>query len=420
MISTIKSTIDYYAKHNFLFNRELYRIQEYYDSDSNSIELQRNNAFQSLIQQVKHNTFYKKFYDKHGVNLNQIQNLNDIVRLPILNKDLVKTNINDIKQGRKILVLKGHTSGTTGSPLVIYRDFNAIIKENAYVWWYRMQNGLLPKDKKISIRGDLNRETMFYHDKCFNTLYISSYALNKRNFKTLYSKITQFKPKAFIGYPSSLFSLALLFEDNNISLDVPLSFTSSEKLLPYQETKIGCVFGTTIYDWYGNAERTIALYKDNSKYYEPILYSINNYNDKNVLTTSLINTYFPLINYEVNDDIETQNKYSIQKKSIIIDSIGGRQEDIIILKDGSRIGRLDVVFKGVKNIKMAQIVQKNNYSIEVNIVKDNSYTDKDEQELLNNLKQKLGLDTQLNINSISKDDLIYSKSGKFSLVISKI
>jgi phenylacetate-CoA ligase len=419
MIKTISLYAKFYARHNFLLKKKIIWIEELYQSSSPD-EL-KNQVFLKQIHQVfTRNNFYKEFYLKHGIDQNDIKNLEDINILPIINKNIVRKHSQKIKQGKTFLSQKGFTSGTSGSPLVVYRSFDAILNENAYVWWYRMQCGLDPRDKKISIRGDLNRNELFFNDIVSKTLFVSSFALNKENIEKIIPIIRNYKAKGILGYPSSLNTIASWLLDNNQELFIPFCFTSSETLLGFQKENIGRSFNTEIFDWYGNAERTISLYSSKNKYYEPLLYSINEYSDESIITTSLINNHFPLIRYEVNDTISTNHHYAKDKKSIIIDKIEGRIEDSILLSDGSVIGRLDVIFKGVKNIKMAQIIQDDISYIDVKIVPLKEYSKKDQNHLKHNLIRKLGNEIKYNILQINEDEVEKTKSGKYKLVISNI
>lgn len=419
MFRTVKSHIKFYIRHNFLLNKRIKKIHSYYNSPS--YDLLKNDKFLRMLRNVyKINPFYKKLYNDYGIDIHSIKSIDDLDKLPVLKKSDIRENTNSIKQGKGFLINKGYTSGTTGSPLVVYRDYDSILNEHAYIWWYRINSGLNPKDKKISIRGDLDRDTLCYLDKASNTLFISSFALNDSNINKIIPIIREFSPKAALGYPSSLYTIASWLEENNEVLNIPLSFTSSESLLAFQEEIINKTFNTKLFDWYGNAERTIALYREGSKYYEPLLYSINEYEKERVITTSLINNYFPLIRYEVNDVIDSTGKYDFKKKSIIIGGIDGRIEDYVLLPDGTRIGRLDVVFKGVNNISMAQIIQKDKLTVDIRLVPLPTYSKNDELLLIKNLKSKLGNAINLNIILVNKDQIEYSKSGKYKLVISKI
>lgn len=419
MFKTVKSYLKFYATHNFLLNNRIEKIHTCYNSSS--YDLLKNDKFLRILRNVYNsNSFYKKLYDNYGVNIHSIKSIDDINKLPILKKSDIRENPNSIKQGRGFLTKKGFTSGTTGSPLVVYRDYDSILNEHAYIWWYRINSGLNPKDRKISIRGDLNRDTIHYLDKASNTLFISSFALNDSNINKIIPIIKEFSPKAALGYPSSLYTIASWLEENNEMLNIPLSFTSSESLLAFQEEIIKKTFNTNIFDWYGNAERTIALYRVGTKYFEPLLYSINEYQTDRVITTSLINNYFPLIRYEVNDVLDNTGKYDFERRSTIINKIYGRVEDYILLPDGAKIGRLDIVFKGVKNINFAQIVQRDLFSIDIKIVPLFNYCKDDELLLRKNLISRLGAKIKINISLIEKDQIEFSSSGKFKLVLSKL
>ena len=134
----------------------------------------------------------------------------------------------------------------------------------------------------------------------------------------------------------------------------------------------------------------------------------------------MINNYFPLIRYEVNDVLNQSGKNNLEKKSITIESIDGRIEDYVYLPDGTKIGRLDVVFKGLNNVSMAQIIQKDKFTVDIRLVPLPTYSKNDELLLIKNLKSKLGNAINLNIVLVNKDQIEYSKSGKYKLVISKI
>ena len=415
MIQKIKSILEFNLKHNFLLNKKIKEIENFYNSDN--IEDLKNQQFQSFFKSVSKNPFYKNLYRDYGIDSSMIRTYEDLQILPTITKLDVKQNTNLIKQ--KTLLFKGYTSGTTGSPLVIYRDLKAIVNENAYVCWYRMQSGLLPNEKKVSIRGDLEKKELFYYDSVSKTLHISSFNLNENTFNEVFNKIKSFQPKALIGYPSSLATLATFVISNKKQIEIPLSFTSSETIYKHQEDLILGAFNSEIFDWYGNSERTISLYRHDKKYYEPLLYSINNYKSDCILTTSLINDAFPLVNYQVDDVVETSLNYSKTKKSIVIDKIHGRVENYLILSDGSKIGSaaLSLIFKDIDLVNSQIVHIKKTNTINFNIVVGGTY--KNNNNLKKRIREKLGDDMNIEINIITNDEIIYTTSGKYNLVITK-
>lgn len=220
------------------------------------------------------------------------------------------------------------------------------------------------------------------------------------------------------GYPSSLYALALLLRDNNMYLNIPLAFTSSETLLDYQRSLIENQMNTNIYDFYGNTERTIQLCENvnHNGYYESPGYSINEFVEDGEITTSLINESFPLIRYKGNDVMEL----SEEGKTHRVKRIQGRKSSCLIGKDGSRYSSalLTRVFKDIVTIDEAQFVQKKLGIVDLNVVVGNKFSDSDMQSLRDAVEFQLGArNFDLKIRKVSKNDLIYSKSGKFNYIL---
>ena len=76
--------------------------------------------------------------------------------------------------------------------------------------------------------------------------------------------------------------------------------------------------------------------------------------------TQLKNKKFPLIRYNTGDLVEYDPNFvcSCGRTSRVVSKIIGRDEDFIILKNNSKIGRLDHIFKNTVNIIESQIIQR--------------------------------------------------------------
>ena len=412
----MKKYLNYYLRHNYLLKREIKSIENYFKKDS--IEEEKNKAFIKILNAAKKTNFYPKFYDKNGINLYDIKCLDDLKKLPVLKKEDVKEQPSAfLSRNNKILATKAYTSGTTGTPMTVFRDFNSIIKENAYVWWYRNYKGLNFNDKKISFRKDL--KTNFYFEKVSNTLYISPSIINNFSPEKLIDTINEFKPKALFSYPSTAYNLALILKKNGRTVNIPLTFTSSESIIEFQKIQIENILNTKICDWYGNAERTISLYLDGDKYFEPPLYSINTYFPNHIETTSLVNEYFPLIKYQVNDIIDYTSIFNEEKKSFEISKIIGRSEDTIHLKDGTRINRINRDFVNIRGLERAQIIQESFNKVELRVVL-NDYDNFDKELLLKNLQNRFNQKIKIDLKVVNPEGLIHEEGRKFKFVISRI
>ena len=101
-----------------------------------------------------------------------------------------------------------------------------------------------------------------------------------------------------------------------------------------------------------------------------------------------------------------------------IHSIQGRAGVNIDLKDGSSVACIDHSFKGIAFLEMAQVHQYSIDSpIEVKLVVSKGFNN----SYLNIFKSKfsnmVGFDTEFFITYSKMEDLTYSTSNKFSLVI---
>jgi phenylacetate-CoA ligase len=109
--------------------------------------------------------------------------------------------------------------------------------------------------------------------------------------------------------------------------------------LSWQREKIEPFLNTRIFDWYGNAERSILLAQNAKMEYYPMpVYSVNEFRETEVITTNLINKSFPIIRYEVDDRITVASTDFLQNQiSPKIINIAGRASENVILKDGSHV-----------------------------------------------------------------------------------
>ena len=405
-------------KYGFLFKKRLKKIKEYESMSSSQLDdleaslfsLQVKNAYQK-------SSFYNDLYNKHGVNISQIQSKDDLHKLPIITKNEIKDRVDDLYVGNRFKHTT-YTSGTTGSPLKVYYSLDCVLNEASYNEVFRNKAGHNYGDRIISLRGALDGTVKEYFDKYNNILYLSSYHLNSENAQWYYDKITNFNPKSILAYPSSLEALTNILVNKGLEVYIPTAFTSSETLYPHQQDKIEAGLNTKVYDRYGNAERTISLvqYEHRDAYSFPKLYSINEFVKKGeIITTGLINKQFPLIRYLVNDVIEVNSNNKVIQ-------IGGRVDDCLVTKDGLIIGSaaMSLAFKKVPNILISQIIQDNIDGIKVSIVVNDSFTLDNKEFLLKEIKQRVGKTVKIDIYIVDENQILKSNKNKYKLIISSI
>lgn len=414
--------VKYYSKNNLLTNRKVREINQLSQLDNAALLSRYNDAFVAMFKRAfKYSDFYKNFYKQHGIGINDIKDLTDIVKLPIIDRALIKNEVNNIYHGFDFLKVKGLTSGTSGSPLTVYRTPFNIATEQAYVRQYRSKYGYKTGQPLLSIRGFLGKNSAYEFYKKANILYISSPNINPGTIDFYHKLIKDFAPAAVEAFPSYLYKLSLELEKKYLKISIPNAFTSSEILYGFQRDMIEPYLNTKIHDWYGNVERTIGIAQDENYEYKPLLlYSINEFQQDKVITTGLINRTFPLIRYVVEDKIIVEgNNFLENITDPKILRIEGRAGDTVELMDGSVVGCMDHAFKGVGHLETAQIhqyLQDRNRPLEIKLVVTSSFKPTDEQQLQENLRRMIG-EQPLEFVYCTREDLTYSANQKYKLII---
>lgn len=417
----MNDVIKYYSKNNLLTKLKCKDVEELYTLDKSQLLERYNSSFLKLLKNTwNRSSFYKKLYADHGIQLKDIKDISDIKKLPIITKMDIRDHVNDIYHGSNFLKSVGYTSGTTGSPLVLYRTPKNVITEQAYILHYRSLNGYKLGEPLLAIRGMLDKNTTHHYNKKSNILYLSSPNINANTIEFYYDLIQKFAPVAVEAFPSYLHKLCIELEKKNLKIQIPNSFTSSETLYGFQRDAVEKYLGTKIHDWYGNAERTILLAQNNIDEYYPLpLYSINEFGENEIITTNLTNEKFPFIRYMVEDKIVVEgNDFYENLVSPKIKQIEGRISETIDLKDGSVVGCIDHAFKGIDHLDCAQVHQFDvNKPLEIQLVILPGFGDKEINKISAKLQNMLGKDMPFEFKYASRDELTYTATNKFRLLV---
>jgi len=420
----VKEVLKHCFRSNLLISPFVKEIEKFYGLSEAELHAAVNARFLKIFRKaITKSPFYKKLYAELGISINDIKSVEDLSKLPVIDRYMVNRDPTKLLTTPKLFLNKSHTSGSTGAPLTVYNDYFSVLRERAYHYVFRKRCGFTyGKNKLASFRGDIKRDLLKLKIDISNVLFLSCYQINQDTVKKYYDELETFAPDAIEGFPSSLYNLCFLFKENGLKLSIPKCFTSSETLFDYERKLIEETLNTELYDHYGNTERTIALDEclDHRGYFAQPGYSINEFQDDCVITTSLINSSFPLIRYKVPDIITLNPEPSFANGELcIVKSIDGRIEDNIVAKDGTKHGIVYHLFEGVQKIKLAQIVQEEIGRIEINIIPDGNFSDSEKIKFLKNIDQRIGLDNmECNINIVDDSKIIYSERNKFRQIVS--
>lgn len=413
-------TIKYALRSYPIIRPYIKEVDRLYTMNAEELKQRNEKRFLEIFRRAYDKSpFYHKLYTEEGIRKEDITCLEDIKKLPVITKDMVKKHADEMLTVPRWQVIRANTSGTTGTPLKIYESWPSIWWTQAYTYCSRKRDGFTYGQPLVSLRGHLNRNQTSLKIHLSNTLFLSSYNINGNTVEQYYKKIVMFQPIAIEGYPSSLYSLALFLKDAELELNIPITFTSSETLLDYQRDLIEERLGTEIYDRYSMTERTIFLVESHNHagYYEAPGFSINEYIDDGEICTSLINDAFPLIRYRSNDIMEIEEATD-ENPQIVVKRVNGRKEDYLHCKDGSRILRLDFIFKGVKHVKMSQLVQDKEGVLSVRVVPEKDFTDDDRNRIEQNIIARMGAgNIDFRIELITENEIQLTPRSKYEFII---
>jgi phenylacetate-coenzyme A ligase PaaK-like adenylate-forming protein len=138
-----------------------------------------------------------------------------------------------------------------------------------------------------------------------------------------------------------------------------------------------------------------------------------------VICTGLQNKLQPLIRYRVGDMARWSTDQSCKcgRQMPILETIEGRFEDICVTSDGREMLRFDTVFKGIDNIREAQVIQEHLDLFIINIVPGDGFDSNDIIHLKKNMRNHVG---SANVVVKLVDAIPRSTSGKFRAVICKL
>lgn len=278
----------------------------------------------------KYSPFYKEEFDKINFNPSELLSINDIKKLPIIDKQTLIQHNNDIhtKYSFKKTVIS-ETSGTSGQVLnfnkneewdsgtraAMFRGYNWYgVKpwdRNGYFWGYNINKKQRLKTKILDILQ--NRFRIFSYNK-----------------KEIRKFIKKLKLASFIsGYSSMIYEVAKIVNKLSIENEFNLKMVkgTSEKIYDNYQDEVKKAFGIKLVGEYGAAESGIIAYEcpEGNMHIcmeNVVVEEING----EIVVTNLLSKSFPIIRYKLGDYIKlAPNDYKCKcgrSHPVLLDVLG--------------------------------------------------------------------------------------------------
>ncbi|KQA21383.1 capsule biosynthesis protein CapK [Vibrio metoecus] len=386
---------------------------------------------QQQLQRVLENACQNvPFYGRLGLANSPIQ------AFPYLDKTVLRSEHEQfISQMKPSMVVKGATSGTTGTPLTILQDTRSVIREQAFVARQLSWAGYRKGDKRAWIRGDMvvplsQKQGSFWRYSWFEQMIVlSSFHLTPQAMPNYLQAMVDFGVDIIQAYPSSIAALARYLEANQTYYPAKLKsiITSSESLSEEDRQVIETRFKCQIFDWYGLFERVAAIGEcEHHRYHLLTDYSqvelLDAGQDRYELVgTNFNNHYFPLIRYKTGDHVHLSENEACPCGRVfpVVKRIEGRVGDYLVGEDGQKIHILNHIPKGVEGIIACQFIQNKPKEIVVKVVANKESFDFFQQDkLVENTKKRVGNSIEVVVDVVS--DLERTSNGKCRQAICNI
>lgn len=385
--------------------------------------------------------YYKKIMYQYNIKPDDIKTLDDVQKFPILTKKHVLNAADSILSTDypKWMLKHARTGGSTGTPMIIYRNPLSIPTEHAFVRRQWDWAGIGPKDRcavfmsKFVVKPGTKNGKLYVYDPAMKELTLSTYHLGPETAKLYAYTMKRYNVKAVVGYPSAITYLANVCLDNRIELNLKAALTTSEALTPSMRKTIKLAFRCKVFDFYGSAERVCYIHTcPYGKYHILPEYGLTELIEipgsaprkYKIIATGFWNRAMPLIRYDTDDIVTKADKpCSCGRCSTSVDYIDGRGGDVIKTPSGKELGvtlliQLLYVRCGTRYIAESQIIQDAIDHITIEYVPTENFTTYD----LNNFTNRLtkNIDSELNFDMKKVNAVKRTKNGKIKPLISLI
>ncbi len=360
---------------------------------------------------------------------------------PLLTKEQVRSSPQAFLTVPEWLTVPASTSGTTGTPLKLYRSLPSIAVEQAALDWLWQQAGLNPRRTRYAVlRGDdikspEDTSPPFWQDEVGGRKRVfSSNHLTRKTLPYFREALQQFQPQCLFAYPSCVESLCRLLLLEGARLSIPYCITSSEKPSPALACLLREALGARWVDYYGQAERVAFAYalQPGEYYFLPgyafvELIPVEESGDEvlyEIVGTSLWNHAMPLVRYRTGDLIRLPRVLGADEMEQIrwglkpFSGVEGRTGDYLISPEGGVLMGIDHLPRYVDNVVRIQVIQESLDKVRILVIPDQGFSEKNILQIEHNIALKLPPSMHVTIEIV--DALERTAQGKTPFIIRRI
>jgi phenylacetate-CoA ligase len=395
--------------------------------------------FKKFIDFVNFANGNSKYYNKlyKDIDLTKIKNFDDAKILPFVDKEMLRSNMNDVFTISERGSVLGHTGGTTGKPMIVRFTKADFAVRMASLDHFKKNVGFINNEMKRATFNCRNivpaaqtQKVFWRYNKPGKQMIYSTFDLSEENMKYYVDSLNEFKPDSMDGFFMAMCDIASYIERHNIKLTFkPVAlFPTCETLTERGRELLERVFGCKIYNQYASSEGApfVTECKCGNLHMNMDSGYIERIDDESdeIAVTSFTTHGTPIIRYKIGDCMSFSDKTECDcgVNSQIINSIEGRKIAYVYASSGAKITESNIssMLKHIPNaIIQSQVVQDKIGVVDLYMVVDKELYKKEYEKLIyDEFYIRFGTDSILNIKYV--DSIPRAKSGKFRLIINNV
>lgn len=400
----------------------------------------QNNRFQQLLDHtLKSSFFYRQLYS----GIEKPKSVSEIGKLPLISKEDLRKNSENVYTISKKDGLHSKTGGTTGKSLeVLFKPEDtqerfAMLDDFRSRFGYKLgKKTAWFSGKNLLTERDLQKNRFWKTDFLYKVRYYSTFHIKEDYLKYYVENLIRFQPEYLVGFPSSIMEIANYGLKNNYDFPagvVKAIFPTAETITDEMREVIEPFFKAKMYNQYASSEGAPFIFEcDKGNLHLELqsgVFEVLDENDKPCQSGRLVVTSFttngtPLIRYDIGDSISLENpekNCTCGNHNPLVKEILGRIDDYVYSPENGKInlGNVSNTLKDTNGILKFQAVQDELNKIVIYLIVDKQiYNLKVEHKFIENWRDRIGKKMELEL--IYVDDIETEKSGKFRIVKNNI
>lgn len=404
-------------------------------------ELQLARLRELLQYAYRYVPYYSGVLDQAGLPGGGIKTLDDLRKLPLLTKSMIRSNQERLKSTRAQGLIRFNTGGSSGEPLIFYISPERVTHDVAAKWratrWWGVDIG----DPEIVLWGspiELNTQDRFraLRDRLLRTRLLPAFAMSQQQLEKFVEVIIKRRPRMLFGYPSALAHVAGYARERGIDmsrLGIRVAFVTSERLYEDQRSTIESVFGCRVANGYGGRDSGFIAHEcpqgGMHLMAEDVIVEIVDEQGTSlppgqageVVVTHLATRDFPFIRYRTGDVAALDNRPCACGRGLpLVREIQGRTTDFITAADGTVMHGLALIYviRDLPGIKSFKIIQETKTLTRVLLVPGDEFKAENIDRIRGEFKARLGQNVDVQIEQVG--EIPPEKSGKYRYVVSRL